>query len=122
MGTSTLVDSADPGSEEEQPLYQHKASPIMVNVQVYGEPVFMELDTGVAVSVMSQQQQKEPFPTAQLQPSKVILRTYTAHTVGVVVTLPVRVVYKEQERGLSLFIVQGKGPALFGWGWPPASS
>ena len=31
--------SADPGSKEEQPLYrleQHKASPIMVNVQVDG--------------------------------------------------------------------------------------
>ena len=65
--------SADPGLEEEQPLYrleQHKASPIKVNVQVNGVPVSMELDTGAVVSVMSQQQQNELFPTAQLQPSK----------------------------------------------------
>ena len=51
--------SADPGLEEEQPLYrleQHKASPIMVNVQVNGVPVSMELDIGAAVSVMPQQQ------------------------------------------------------------------
>ena len=112
--------SADPGSEEEQPLHrleQHKASPIKVNVQVNGVPVSMELDTGAAVSVMSQQQQKELFPTAQLQPSKVILRTYTAQSVGVVGTLPVKVVYEEQEKDLSLFIVQGKGPALFGRDW-----
>ena len=64
--------SADPGSEEEQPLYrlgQHKASPIMVNVQVNGVQVTMELNTGAAVSLMSQQQQKELFPMAQLQPS-----------------------------------------------------
>ena len=111
---------ADSGSEEEQLLYrleQHKASPIMVNVQVNGVPVSMELDTGAAVSVMLQQQQKELFSTAQLQPSKVILRTYTAQSVGVVETLPVKVVYEEQEKDLSLFIVQGKGPALFGQDW-----
>ena len=43
---------------------------------------------------------------------------YTAQSVGVMGTLPVRVVYEEQERDLlSLFIVQGKGPALFGWDW-----
>ena len=56
------------------------------------------------VSVMSQQQ-KELFPMAKLQPSKVILPTYTGQSMGVVGTLPVRVVYKEQERDLSLFIV-----------------
>ena len=112
--------SADPGLEEDQTLYhleQHKVSPIKVNVQVNGMPVSMELDTGAAVSVMSQQQQKELFPTAQLQPSKVILRTYTAQSVGVVGTLPVKVVYEEQEKDLSLFIVQGKGPALFDRDW-----
>ena len=73
--------SADSGSEEEQPLHrleQHKASPIMVNVQINGVSVSMELDTGAAVSVMLQQQQKKLFPTIQLQPSKVILHTYTA--------------------------------------------
>ena len=111
---------AIPGSEEDQPLYrleQHNASPIMVNVQVNGVPVSMELDTGAPVSVMLQQQQKELFHMAQLQPSKVILRTYTAQSVGVVGTLPVKVVYVEQEKDLFLFIVQGEGPALFGQGW-----
>ena len=43
----------------------------MVNVQVNGVTVTMELDTGAAVPVMSQQQQKKLFPMAQLQPSKV---------------------------------------------------
>ena len=66
---------------------------------------------------MSQQQQKELLPTAQLQPSKVILRTYTAQSVGVVGTLPVKVVYEEQEKDLPQFIVQGKGPALSGRDW-----
>ena len=77
----------------------------------------MELDTGAAVSVMSQQQQQDLFPQAQLQPSKVILRTYTAVCVGVVGTLPVRVVYGEQKQDLSLVIVNGNGPALFGRDW-----
>ena len=54
---------------------------------------------------------------AQLRPSKVILRTYTAQSVDVVGTLPVKVVYEEQEKDLSLFIMQGKGPTLFGRDW-----
>ena len=32
-------------------------------------------------------------------------------------TLPVKVVREEQEREVSLFIVQGKGTALFGRDW-----
>ena len=84
---------------------------------VNGVSVSMELDTGAVVSVMLQQQQKKLFSTIQLQPSKVILRTYTAQSVGVVRTLPVKVVHEEQEKDLSLVILQGKGPALFGLDW-----
>ena len=32
-------------------------------------------------------------------------------------TLPVKVIHEEQERGVSLFIVQGKGPVLFERDW-----
>ena len=36
-------------------------------------PVTMELDTGAAVSIMSEQQQRDIFLEAQLQPSQVVL-------------------------------------------------
>ena len=72
--------SADPGSEEEQALYrleQHKASPIMVNVQVNGVPVSMELDTGAVEGTV---------PHSPAPATKVIQFTYTAQSVGVMGT------------------------------------
>ena len=80
-------------------------------------PVTMELDTGAAVSIMSEQQQRDIFLEAQLQPSQVVLQTYTAESVMVVGVLPVRVPYKGEEYELSLVIVGGNGPALFGQDW-----
>ena len=43
--------------------------PIVVNVDVEGVPVSMEVDTSAAVLVMSLQQLQELLPDAQLQPS-----------------------------------------------------
>ena len=93
------------------------SAPTTVDVELNGVPVSTELDTGAVVSVMSQQQQQELFPQAQLQPSKVILHTYTAQSVGMAGTLSVHVMYGEQEQKPSLVIVQGNGPALFGRDW-----
>lgn len=77
----------------------------------------MDVDTGTTVSVMSQKQQEELFPKAQLQPSRISLRTYTAQSVPVIGALPVQVTYGEQVQDLSLVIVQGSGPALLGRDW-----
>ena len=112
--------SARENTEDEVPLLQlgkGQAAPITVDVTVNDVPVTMEVDTGAAVSVMSRQQQQKLFPQAQLHPSQVVLRTYTAEKVAVVGILPVRVAYEGQEHDLPLVIVQGKGPALFGREW-----
>ena len=111
--------SARENTEDEVPLLQlgkGQAAPITVNVTVNDVPVTMEVNTGTAVSVMSHQQQQKLFPQAQLHPSQVVLHTYIAE-VAVVGILPVRVAYEGQEHYLSLFIVQGNGPALFGREW-----
>lgn len=99
-------------------LGEGQATPIMADVMVNAMLVTMELDTGAVVSIMSeQQQQQEIFPEAQLQPSRVVLLTYTAESVAVVGVLPVRVAYGGEEYELSLVIVRGNGPALFGRDW-----
>ena len=112
--------SAREDTEDEVPLLQlgkGQAAPITVDVTVNDVPVTMEVDTGAAVSVMSCQQQQKLFPQAQLHPSQVVLRTYTAEKVAVVGILPVHVAYEGQEHDLPLVIVQGKGPALFEREW-----
>ena len=82
------ITSASEHTEDEVPLLQlgkGQAAPITVDVTVNDVPVTMEVDTGAAVSVMSQQQQRKLFPQARLHPSQVVLRTYTAEKVAVVV-------------------------------------
>ena len=82
------ITSASEHTEDEVPLLQlgkGQAAPITVDVTVNDVQVTMEVDTGAAVSVMSQQQQRKLFPQARLHPSQVVLRTYTAEKVAVMV-------------------------------------
>ena len=57
--------------------------PITVQVQVNGKPIQMELDTGAAVSVISEQLHKKLFPDAKLRPAHALLRTYTGEPMAV---------------------------------------
>ena len=56
-------------------LGSKQTNPIVVDVSVGGVPVFNGVNTGAAVSVMSQKQQQELFPDAQLQLVNIAWRT-----------------------------------------------
>ena len=78
----------------------------------------MELDTGAAVSIISDATRKALFPTAKLQHSSVNLRTYTGEPIQVAGELLVKVQHGQQEaKQLPLIVVQGKGPSLLGRNW-----
>ena len=93
------------------------SDPITVDVSVDGKIIKMEVDTGAAVSLITEQQQQELFPTAVLRHSKVTLRTYTAERLPVVGEMHVHVQYGDQSSDLPLLVVQGVGPALLGRDW-----
>ena len=83
-------------------------------------PIKMELDTGAAVSVMSEQQWKETFTeTKPLEPyTGKPLHGYSGHEVQVVGQVMVNVEYGNQRRELPLLIVTGQQrPPLFGRDW-----
>lgn len=106
--------------EEVLPLFsicQHNSSTITVNASLNGKSVVMEVDTGAAVSIMSQCQQRELFSLAALQESTVVLSAYTVDRVPVVGSLPVHMEYNGQEKDLSLIVVESNGPALMGRDW-----
>lgn len=103
--------------EEVLPICQHNSSPITVNVFLNGKSVVMEVDTGAAVSIMSQCQQRELFSLAALQESTVVLSAYTVERVPVVGSLPVHMEYDGQEEDLSLIVVESNRPALMGRDW-----
>ena len=112
------ANSDDSGPDEIQ-LYAVGSStksspPIMVNVQVQGEDLPMEVDTGAAVSIISETTWKNIFPNTELSRSDLILSTYSNEHLTVVGERVVDVVYGKQKAQLVLIIVAGSGPTLFG--------
>ena len=92
--------------------------PITVTLKLRGIPVEMELDTGAAVSVMSESAFNQLFPDQQLQRSSMKLKTYTGKQMQTVGTFEVEVSYRDQEpKLLSLVVVRGSGPTLLGRSW-----
>ena len=53
-------------------------------LELNGQSVPMEVDTGVAVFLMAENTQQKLFPGAVLEPSQVRLSTYLAEALGMV--------------------------------------
>ena len=109
-----------PTPDDELPLYclgSHSSKPIIVEVELNGTLVSMEVDTGAAVSLMSQAVQERLFPQATLQATTTNLRTYTGEAMKVIGKLPVTATYANQSKALTLYIVPGHGPTLLGREW-----
>ena len=67
-------------------LYHDKASsdkPLEVDLQLEGKPLRMEVDTGAAVSLVSEETYRSLFPTVQLQSSTTKLCTYSGEPLTV---------------------------------------
>ena len=77
----------------------------------------MEVDTGAAVSIISDSTRRKLFPLLKLHKSQLILKTYTDEQMQIVGQLNVRVQYGEQTAPLVLVVVAGNGPSLFGRNW-----
>ena len=77
-----------------------------MNVRVNGTCLSMELDTGAAVTIISEQTYEKTWPqgTLLLHPSTVKLCTYTGGSASMTVE------YKEQKETLPLVVVEGNGP------------
>lgn len=117
-GASGTEDSGD--SDSALPVLKLGAQtghPITVDVQVNGKFLTMELDTGAAVSVISEDAQRRLFPATALKRTSVVLRTYTGEPIRVAGQLDVEVQYGSQKCTLPLVVVAGKGPTLLGRDW-----
>ena len=78
VSTTPAVSNED-SSEENLYVIQSKSSPpYRVELQVSGHKLDMEVDTGAAVSLAPESAVASLISTAELQPSNVILKTYTA--------------------------------------------
>ena len=99
------------GSERRAP------HPITVTVLVNNRPLQMELDTGAAVSIISEREQHRLYPHISLRPSHTLLRTYTGAPLTVAGEMTANIQYQKQTCSLPLVVVAGDGPALLGRDW-----
>ena len=92
--------------------------PITVEVNMSGQDVSMELDTGAAVTVMSYSTFKKLFPHLKTRRSQLVLKIYTGQAMKVVGEVTMSVSYQGQPaKSLDLVVVQGNGTTLLGRDW-----
>ena len=98
-------------------LYSESAQPIMVDLNIEEKKLSMDVDTGVAFSLISDQTRRAMFSNLKLRESKIQLKTYTDQHIKVVGQLHIHVSYEGQRYSLVLLVVKGDGPALLGRNW-----
>lgn len=77
----------------------------------------MELDTGAAVSLISWGLYQRSFKNVSLQPTDVVLRTYTGEPLLPEGVINVRVNLNNQKAELPLYVVKVDAAPLFGREW-----
>ena len=90
---------------------------ITVSPEIDGHIFRMEVDTGSAVTLMSEIDFRKRFGNVPLDPAKSVLKTYSGEIIKQVGTKVVTVKYNGQSTQLRLCVVQGTGPMLFGRDW-----
>ena len=104
-------------------LYQlgvKRVPPIIVEMEINGSHVQMEVDTGASLSVMSEKMFKElgfERQSSTLEPISAKFRTYTGEVIEPLGLARFLVKYGEKEANLPLIVTPGSGPALLGRNW-----
>ena len=77
----------------------------------------MEVDTGATVSIISEQTKCRLFSNIPLKPPSVVLRAYTGEALSVLGEMVAKVEYKDRSHDLTVVVVKGDRPNLFGGEW-----
>lgn len=91
--------------------------PITVDILTTGKKVRMEVNTGAAVTILSEKIKDCLFLNIAIQQSNMKLSTYTGEGLPVLGKMPVQVKYWDQHYSLTLIVVSGTGSCLLGRNW-----
>ena len=94
-----------------------RRSGYQVQLLLGGKPVRMEVDTGSAVSIISEMVYKKLFHHLPLKPTHFSLKTYSGEQLTLLGEIQVRVTYQTQEVQLPLLVAEGNKPVLLGRNW-----
>jgi hypothetical protein len=94
-----------------------KESPVLVQVEINGRKVKMELDTGASISVASKRELEERIGKVVLKDTKIKLKTYGGRIIEPLGVMDVEVRHKDQVKSLPIVVTTEPGPLLFGRNW-----
>ena len=77
----------------------------------------IEIDTGAALSIISEETRRKIFPDEPLRDSSIFLKTYTGERIRLMGQLNLSVGYEGQKQNLVMLVVEGNGPSLYGRNW-----
>ena len=97
------------GLKNQSDAHQKKA---LIKVIINSQPVFMEVDTGAAVTVVSEKTCK-----VKVQPTETKLKSVTGQTMSLVGEATVQAEIGGIKRKVKLFVAKEKCPSLFGRDW-----
>lgn len=120
QGSAKWVETQVPNQEDNDEIAlicragSHTSPPYEVVVALNGKPVTMEIDTGVAISIISNKTKKALFPSEVLHKPTLNPRTFTSEPIPVLGQLTVEVRYDTYVGTHLLYVVEGSGPTLLG--------
>ena len=94
-----------------------RIAPYAVDMAINGKQVTMEIDTGAAVTIISENAFKEVQTGSrkmELKPTNARIRTYTGERISVLGEADLPVEYDHATQTLSAMVVEGQGPCLIG--------
>ena len=94
-----------------------QAPPVLLPMKLNDSNIYLGLDTGASVTVISEQSWKETLKSVPLQATNVVLKTYSGERLDVLGKASVTVEYKNQVAGLLVYVSKGEGPNLMGRNW-----
>ncbi|CAJ1066281.1 uncharacterized protein K02A2.6-like [Xyrichtys novacula] len=89
----------------------------VVDMDIEGQNIQMQLDTGACVSLVSEITYKTSLAYLPLSPCKIPLSTFSGERIPVLGKVDVNVEYEQQAAKVPLVIVRGDRPALLGRNW-----
>ena len=96
---------------------QDDRKPVVIPMLIEGCNIPMELDTGSAVSIVSESVYLKYLRRVPLRKTTLKLRTYTGEIVKPSGMITVTVEYNEQKKELPLYVIKTQGPCLLGREW-----
>eukprot|EP00731_Ephydatia_muelleri_P015743 Em0009g167a len=96
---------------------QKSVKPIIVEVQINGRPVDMELDTGSAVTILNEKTWKETLDRPKLQKSNNKLKSYSGHQIAVLGEVMAKVTVNQQTKVLTATVAGTSHNNLLGRDW-----